>query len=70
MEGYTPLLPTNSVFEMYTTMQDKESKTFFDTVMCSTEFWGLNIGITGNEFKVEDYQSSTVFFETNEVGTN
>ena len=38
--------------------------------MCSTEFWGLNVGITVNEFKVEDYVSDKSFLAAEELGTN
>ena len=72
MEAFTPLLSTNSVFQMYTSLQDKAStdELLLDTVMCSTEFWGLNVGITVNEFKVEDYVSNISFLVADELGTN
>ena len=72
MEAFTPLLSTNSVFQMYTSLQDKAStdELLLDTVMCSTEFWGLNVGITVNEFKVEDYVSDKSFLAAEELGTN
>ena len=70
MEGYTPLLPTNSVFEMYTTVKDKLKEDSYDTVKCSTEFWGLGIEGTIHDFKVEDYQSKTVFHDFAVEGNN
>lgn len=43
MEGYTPKLKDNSVFEMYFTVFDKYAKTTtYDTVKCSTEYWGVS----------------------------
>ena len=44
MEVYAPLLDNNSIFEMYTSVLDEweTDKTLYDTVKCSTEYWGLN----------------------------
>ena len=57
MEAYTPLLPTNSVFEIYASVLDEYeySRILYDTVKCSMEFWGLDQENTVNEFVVEDY---------------
>ena len=73
MKAYTPLLPTNSVFEMYVSVLDKDDTTriFYDTVKCSIEFWGLRSqeGYT-NDFEVNDYQSSVTFHDDLTVGDN
>ena len=41
MEAWTPKLVANSVFEMYTTVENvwDTNRTMFDTVKCSVEFW-------------------------------
>ena len=57
MEAYTPLLPTNSIFEIYASVLDEYDykRIMYDTVKCSMEFWGLGQENTVNEFEVEDY---------------
>ena len=45
-------------------------KDLYDTVKCSTEFWGLGIESTIHDFKVEDYQSKTVLHDFVTVGNN
>ena len=66
MEAYTPLLPPNSVFEMYTSVKDHwdTSREFYDTVKCTTEYWGSTFeNSTVNDFEVGDYQSKSVFYD-------
>ena len=74
MEAYTPILPPNSVFEMYTSVLDKwdTTRTLYDTVKCSTEYWGSTFeNSTVNDFEVEDYRSESVFYDdTVTVGNN
>ena len=66
MEAYTPVLPANSVFEMYTSVKDHwdTSRVLYDTVKCSTEYWGSTFeNSTVNDFEVEDYRGETVFYD-------
>ena len=66
MEAYTPVLDANSVFEMYTSVLDKwdTSRVLYDTVKCSTEYWGTTFeNSTVNDFEVNDYRSESVFFD-------
>lgn len=74
MEAYTPVLAANSVFEMYTSVLDKwdTSRKLYDTVKCSTEYWGSALeNTTVNDFKVEDYRSEEVFYDDKvTVGNN
>ena len=74
MKAYTPLLPTNSVFEMYVSVLDEYDTTriFYDTVKCSLEFWGRRTDTDGfyNDFEVNDYQSSVTFHDDSTVGDN
>ena len=72
MEAYTPLLPSNSIFEIYASVLDEFSYDVlkYDTVKVSMEFWGLDQTNTVNEFEVEDYQSSVPFHEDETIGDN
>jgi len=66
MEAYTPVLAANSVFEMYTSVLDKwdTSRKLYDTVKCSTEYWGSAFeNSTVNDFEVNDYRSEEVFYD-------
>ena len=66
MEAYTPVLDANSVFEMYTSVLDQwdTSRVLYDTVKCSTEYWGSTFeNSTINDFEVDDYRSASVFFD-------
>ena len=69
MEAYTPVLETNSVFEMYTSVLDEfdPTKVLYDTVKCSSEYWGTQQADTVNNFTVEDYQSSRLFYDEGTV---
>ena len=73
MEVYAPLLPVQTVFEMYTSVLDQWEleETIWDTVKCSTEYWGNSVNNTPhNDFKVQDYTSNILFYEDTTVGNN
>ena len=70
MTAYTPVLPTNSVFEMYVSVLDPYQRIFYDTVKCSMEYWGNEQANTVDEFEVNDYQSSVPLHEETAIGDN
>jgi len=65
MEAYTPVLPINSVFEMYVSILDTwdTTRTMYDSVKCSTEYKGDSTENNTNEYTVDDYVSSILFSE-------
>ena len=67
MTAYTPVLPTNSVFEMYVSVLDPYD-TAYDTVKCSMEYWGNEQANTVDEFEVNDYRGSVPLHEETTVG--
>ena len=74
MEAWTPQLVANSIFEMYTTIQDTwdTSRTMYDTVKCQVEFWSGADGnsINSGAYSVEDYSSLTLFYSDTTDGNN
>ena len=70
MEAYTPVLPLNSIFEMYTSILDTYDTdvTMYDTVKCSLEFWGKDAEVTYESYSINDYRSDKVFYKDETEG--
>ena len=72
MVAYTPKMPDFSVFEMYASVLDKwdTSRPLYDTVKCSTEYWGTAQENPVGGFWVDDYRSSEIFYDLATIGNN